>query len=85
MKLLNTTGKVRVFNLSHDTYCRALRACACRRVPTPVLPGRRAVAGRLACASLTLPPGVPTDVNAAVLAVPEIERAVRAGMLRASE
>jgi len=85
MKLTNTTHKVRVYNLPHDSYCRALRACACRRAPAQRIAGRRPAGGRLCCASLTLQPGVQVEVNAAVLAVPEINRAVRAGALRASE
>jgi hypothetical protein len=71
--LIGTARRVAVFVLSHDPYCIALGRCDCTR--------RRD--GKLLAGSLTVParsrvPGLPE----AVLAVPAIALAVRAGALR---
>ena len=74
--LLNTARRMKVYNLPHHTYCRALGRCAC----TP-LPGRD---GRRACASITLPAGsVIEDLPEAVLDVADVLRDFCAGILRA--
>ena len=47
MTLINKTGRMKVYNLPHKTYCAALGKCACT-----LLPGRNSAR---VCASLTLP------------------------------
>ena len=70
--LVNTTRRMKVVNLPHDSYCTALGRCACTEV-----------GGRRLAASLTLPAGSATaGIDEAVLAVPAIARNVRAGELR---
>ena len=70
VKLTNNTRRMKVFHLPHDTYCAALKSCACvalggrdlRRIPS----------------SLTIPSGgVVVNLPDAVLAVPEIVAAVK--------
>ncbi len=72
--LSNITGRMRIFVLPHETYCEALGRCACgtteglkpRRMPT----------------SITLPAeSTTTGFEDAVLLVPEIAKAIRAGDL----
>lgn len=74
--LTNTSGRLRVFILPHDTYCQALGGCDCgftlgrpvRRLPT----------------SVTLPVGIAVrDLPDAVLAIAEIGTAIRRGELLA--
>jgi len=72
--ITNNTRRIKVFNLAHATYCEALGHCACT-----LLPGR---AKRRVATSLTIPAGGEVKGLAdAVLAVPEIARAVKAGQL----
>ena len=74
--LLNTARRMKVYNLPHHTYCKALGRCGCRP-----LPGRD---GRRACTSITLPAGgVLEDLPDAVLEVADVLRDLRAGVLRA--
>lgn len=71
--LTNLMPRLRAFVLAHESFCKTRGACACaeqkgRRIPS----------------SLTLAAGITADgLDVAVLAVPEIARAVRAGELRA--
>ena len=73
--LINTSGRLKAFTLSHESYCKARGRCACtmtsgrdtRRIPS----------------ALTLAAGARLEgLDDAALAVPDIERAVRAGDLR---
>lgn len=73
--LTNASGRLKVFVLAHETYCKARGRCACT-----VTPGRD---GRRIASSLTLAAGAREELDEAVLAVPEVERAARAGELRA--
>jgi len=74
--LMNTARRMKVYNLPHHTYCKALGRCAC----TP-LPGRD---GRKVCASITLPAGgVLESLPEAVLEVADVLRDLCAGLLRA--
>ena len=74
--IVNNTRRMKVFNLTHASYCDALGRCACT-----ILPGR---AKRRVATSLTIPAGGEFKGLAdAVLAVPEIARAVKAGQLTA--
>lgn len=71
--LTNLRPRLRAFVLAHDAYCTARGACACaetrgRRIPSSLTFAAGATAGGL---------------DEAVLAVPEIARAVRAGEIRA--
>ncbi len=76
--LTNLVSRMRTFLLLHDTYCAARGACAC--VPLPGLAARR-VASSLTLAADATVEALPD----AVLAVPEITRAIRTGELRAKE
>ena len=70
--LVNTTRRMKVVNLPHDTYCKAIGRCACTDA-----------GGRRLAASLTLPAGSATEgIDEAALAVPALARDVRAGELR---
>jgi hypothetical protein len=72
--LKNTHGRLQVFVLTHEAYCKALGKCACS-----VVEGRSA---RRIPGSLTLATGTETsELPDAVLAVPEVQRAVRDGSL----
>jgi len=74
VSLTNTSNRCQVFVLAHDTYCKALGDCAC-----DVEQGR---AARRTASSLTLATGVTTpELDDAVLAVPDVVRAVRRGEL----
>ena len=70
VSLTNTSGRCQVFVLAHETYCQALRECRCAREP-----GR---AARRIPGSLTLAAGATTNPQEdAVLAIPEVDRALR--------
>ncbi len=72
--LTNKSGRMMTFVLEHEPYCVALGRCAC----TEVL-GRNP---RRLPGALTLPAGLPVmNLPEAVLALPAVERAVRAGHL----
>jgi len=74
ISLTNTSGRCLVFVLAHETYCEALGECACN-----VEQGRRA---RRTAKSLTLASGVTSPtLDDAVLAIPELVRAVKRGEL----
>ena len=88
--LTNTSGRMQVFNLPHESYCAALGRCACRTpqpprsavVPVRELPGQPVRDRRPASASLTLPAGqAVTGLADAVLAAPDVARAVRSGVV----
>jgi len=79
--LKNTQRQMLVFNLGHESYCKALGACACRIVRRAGTPA--SVPGRRVCSSLTVLAGAAAEaLPRAVLAVPEIARAVASGALR---
>jgi hypothetical protein len=69
ISVTNTSRRCQVFVLAHEVYCAALGRCACRT-------GTRRVPS-----SLTIASGVTVSVDDAVLAVPELVRAVREGLL----
>lgn len=72
--LINKTRRMRVYNLSHDSYCQALGQCACTRLPT-----RNTM---YVCASLTLPANARVSgIQEAALQVPEIARDIKVGSL----
>ncbi len=72
--LINATKRIKLFNLPHASYCKALGNCACT-----VQQGKN----RRICKSLTLPAGASLDnIPEAVLDIPEVQRAVRAGVLK---
>ena len=74
VSLTNTSNRCQVFVLAHETYCKALGECAC-----DVEQGR---APRRTPRSLTLATGVTSPaLDDAVLAVPDVVRAVRRGEL----
>ena len=73
--LINTSGRIKCVTLPHEIYCKALGRCVCTMTP-----GRNA---RRIPTSLTLAAGARLElVDEAVLAVPEIANAVRAGEMR---
>ncbi len=72
--LINSTNRMRVFNLPHGTYCEALGKCTCT-----VLPGREK---RRVPSSLTLPgKSKIKNLPEAVLAAPDVAKAVKAEIL----
>ncbi len=74
VSLTNTSGRCQVFVLAHETYCRARGECAC-----DIEPGR---SSRRTARSLTLASGMTSpELDDAVLAIPELVRAVRKGEL----
>lgn len=74
VSLTNTSSRCQVFVLAHETYCKALGECACE-----VEQGR---APRRTPRSLTLATGVTSSaLDDAVLAVPDVVRAIRRGEL----
>jgi hypothetical protein len=73
MILANVTDGRKTFALPHESYCTALGRCAC----VATLPFGKKRAGILSLAE-----GQDRVVARAVLAVPEIARAVRRGRLR---
>ncbi|WP_342379440.1 hypothetical protein NVS55_08240 [Myxococcus stipitatus] len=74
VSLTNTSGRCLVFVLAHETYCKALGECRCN-----VEQSRRA---RRTARSLTLASGVTSPaLDDAVLAIPDIVRAVKRGDL----
>lgn len=76
--LINTTRRMKVYNLPHNTYCKALGRCACTR-----LPGRE---GRRVCASITLPAGgFVNELPKAVFEVAEIHSDLKSGLIRAHQ
>ena len=65
---------MKVYNLPHDTYCKALGRCACTRFQ-----------GKRVCSSLTIPAGgFQKELPEAVLYVAEVLRDVGTGVLRAN-
>jgi hypothetical protein len=77
VSLKNTSGRLQVFVLAHETYCAARGECACE-----VTKGR---GSRRIPHSLTLATGVTSGgLHDAVLAVPEVRRAIQRGELRAA-
>ncbi len=73
--LTNTSGRLKTFTLPHESFCAARGRCACAMTP-----GRDP---RRVPSSLTLAAEARLEgVDEAVLAVPEVGRAVRAGELR---
>lgn len=74
--LENSSGRMLVFVLDHETYCSARQKCACD--------DRGSRKPRVPC-SLTLPAGSRTSgVDEAVLGVGAIRRAIRAGSVIAT-
>ncbi len=62
--LINNSGRIKVFTLTHDHYCKALGWCEC----AGNIPG-----------SLTIPAGARvTGLPKEVLEVPQIQKAIRA-------
>ena len=81
--LTNRSGRMLVLNLPHAHYCEALGRCECTTHQAPRLGVRQAPIAtetRPTCPSLTLAAGhSATGLPEAVLAAPDVERAVRAG------
>ena len=70
--LINASRRIAVINLIHDIYCEALGTCVCT-----VTKGKRHAR------AVTIPAGeAVSDLHEAVLTLPEVIRAVRAGELR---
>ena len=75
VSLTNTSRRMRAFTLPHETYCQARGQCACSQSS-----GR---APRRLASSLTLAADTAcANLDDAVVAVPDIARAIRAGELR---
>lgn len=73
--LTNTSGRLKTFTLPHESYCATRGRCACAMTP-----GREP---RRVPSSLTLAAEARLEgVDEAVLAVPEVDRALRVGALR---
>lgn len=74
--LTNTSRRLRVITLVHERYCEVCGRCCCT-----VTPGRTP---RRLAAAVTLPAGSTSDaLDQAVLDLPDVARAIRAGDLRA--
>jgi hypothetical protein len=72
--LTNLSGRIKSFDLPHETYCKARGDCACT-----LLPGKEQ---RRICASITIPAGKSLrNLPDAVLEVPAVRRAIKAGLL----
>ena len=70
--LINATRRMTVINLTHDLYCKALGTCICTETK-----------GKRHTRAVTIPAGESiADLHEAVLTIPEVVRAVRAGELR---
>ena len=76
LTLENQSGRLRVYLLPHEPYCAALGRCACTFTSDRH--------SRRLASSLTLATGVTVETEEAVLSVPEIASALRAGDLRLS-
>ncbi|MFH0902226.1 MAG: hypothetical protein V2A73_16460 [Pseudomonadota bacterium] len=75
---INTSGRMKAFALPHETYCQARGSCACT-----IQQDLNARTTRRVASSLTLAANARLEgLSEAVLAVPEIERALRTGNLR---
>jgi len=73
--LINTTSRLKTYTLPHESYCKARGRCAC------AITQRRST--RRVPSSLTLAAEARLEgLDEAVLVVPEILRALRAGELR---
>jgi hypothetical protein len=73
--LINKTRRMKIYNLPHETYCKALGQCVCVS-----LPGRDKKA---VCSSLTLPAGATVSgLSDAVLLVTTIAKDINAGVLQ---
>lgn len=70
--LINATRRITVINLIHDVYCEAKGTCVCG------LQG-----GKRHARAVTIPAGESVaDLDEAVLTLPDVIRAIRAGELR---
>ena len=70
--LINASRRIAVINLTHDIYCDSKGTCVCG------LQG-----GKRHARAVTIPAGESvTDLDEAVLTLPDVIRAVRAGELR---
>lgn len=70
--LTNKTRRMKVYNLPHEVYCKALGKCACTFIA-----GQNE---RRICSSLTIPANDKLEgVDDAALSVPEISADVRSG------
>jgi len=75
VSLINTSGRLKTFTLPHESYCKARGRCSCTQTS-----GRDA---RRVPSSVTLAADARIEgLDEGVLAVPDIERALRAGDLR---
>lgn len=73
--LTNTSRRLKVVTLTHTTYCEVCGECSCT-----ITPGRTP---RRLAASITLLGGnTSAELDDAVLHLPDVMRAVRAGELR---
>ena len=72
--LINTTRRMVVLNLPHESYCKALGRCAC--TPHPLRENATVAS------SLTIPAGqAVADLPEAVLSAPEADQAIKTGEL----
>ncbi len=70
--LINTIRRIAVISLRHDIYCKALGTCVCSETK-----------GKRHARAVTIPAGESvSDFEEAVLTLPDVIRAVRAGELR---
>ena len=70
--LINASRRIAIINLAHDTYCKSLGSCVCS-VQGP----------RRHARAVTIPAGESVaDLDEAVLTLPDVIRAIRAGELR---
>ena len=70
--LINASRRIAVINLAHATYCKALGSCGCS-----------VQGGKRHARAVTIPAGESvTDLDEAVLTLPEVIHAIRKGDLR---
>ena len=70
--LINASRRIAIINLAHDTYCKSLGLCVCS------VQGAKRHAR-----AVTIPAGESVaDLDEAVLTLPDVIRAIRAGELR---
>jgi len=72
ISLINATRRIKIYNLPHQIYCRALGHCACMTS-----------GDRMLSSSLTILAGATvTGIEEAVLHIPEVKRDIRKSLLR---
>lgn len=74
--LINTTKRMKVYNLPHESFCKALGGCKCT-----ILAGRD---NKRLCSSISIPAGAFIEnMPDAIMEIAEVIRDLKSGNLRA--